>query len=91
MAIQCTYMYIHCAWVPHSVCIYHYGIYHWGFACTADEADLNNSMVQVLQESAIMYKQASDRGIPPKNGIYPLKCMYMNKHIQCTDMYIICI
>jgi hypothetical protein len=77
MFLQCLYMYIHCAWVPHRVFIYHYGICHWVFTCTVYEPGFKNAMVQVLQESAIMYKQGSYRDIPPENRIYPLS-MYMN-------------
>ncbi len=52
--------------------MYHYVICHWVFACIAYEPGLINAMVQVLQESVIMYTQESYRDVPPKNGIYTL-------------------
>ncbi len=77
--IECIYMYIHCTWVLHTICIYHYCICHCILASTAL---VICRYFAIVQESAILHRQDSDRYIPPKNGLgrwYPCT-MYVHVH-----------
>ncbi len=70
MYVLYIYMYIHCTWIPHSVCIYHYGICHWVLSCTAFDIGM---FYAIMQESTIVYKQGFTyytSYIPPKNGCW---------------------
>ena len=66
--IQCIYimmMYIHCTWVPHIVCIYHYCVCHCMLACTTFDIGIYNA---IIQESTLVYIQGYTSYIPPKDG-----------------------
>ena len=85
MAYTCTnsvysiYMYIHCTWLPHILCMYHYSICHCVFACTAFDIGMYNAIVQ---ESTIVYIQE----IP---GCWDNLLNHVNTwHIRVHTMYI---
>ncbi len=88
--IQCIYMYMHCTWVQHIVCIYHYCICHCILACTA----FDTCIYVIIQESTIVYKldsvkQGCTSYIPPKNGCWENWSTHVCKlHIHVYTVYI---
>ncbi len=70
-------LYIHCTWVPHIVCIYHYCICHCVLACTAFDMGMYYA---IIQESIIVYIQGYTLYVLPKNGLARVVAFLFKKH-----------